>query len=110
MNEESFQLILYAGNSKSSSMEAISLARTGAFVEAHHSIKNAREELVLAHQIQTDFLVKQSRGINCQPDILMVHAQDHLNAALISLEMSEEIIHLYEELTNLKQEMKGWRK
>lgn len=110
MNEESFQLILHAGNSKSSSMEAIAMARGGAMSDAKERLSDARKELYEAHRIQTELLVKESQGVRANPNMLMVHAQDHLSAAMVHLDLAEEILYVYDELQALRKEIGGLRK
>ncbi|MDU5111004.1 MAG: PTS lactose/cellobiose transporter subunit IIA [Clostridium sp.] len=95
MNNVEFELILYAGNSKSSAMEAILLAKKGDFEDAQRKLEEANEQLNLAHEVQTKLLVNNARGEKCEVDILMVHAQDHLNGALITLELVTEMIEMY---------------
>ena len=52
--ETSFGLILNAGNAKSKSLMAIEAAREFDFEEAYSLVKEAEEDLRLAHQTQTD--------------------------------------------------------
>lgn len=102
MNETSFELILHAGNSKSSSMEAIELARQGEIEEADFKMNEAHEELVMAHKIQTKQLAKTVKVDTMQPSMLLVHAQDHLQGAQTQLELAKEIINLYEQVLEIK--------
>ncbi|TDW09480.1 PTS system cellobiose-specific IIA component [Breznakia blatticola] len=101
--EVSFQLILAAGNSKSESMIAIRNAREGKFDEALEHVKNAQESLTEAHQIQTDLIQGEARGEKCEVTLIMVHAQDHLNMALLTMDQAKEMIHLYKEIYELKK-------
>lgn len=102
MNETSFELILHAGNSKSSSMEAIELARQGEIGEADTKMNEAHEELVIAHKIQSKLLAKSTKVDSMQPNMLLVHAQDHLNGAATQLDLAKEIINLYEQVLEIK--------
>lgn len=104
MEKISFQIILHAGNSRSSSMEAMDYARHGDIVNAKLKLIDAKKELTLAHKVQTQLLVNQAQGTTVLPDILLVHAQDHLSAASISLDLSKELVHVYEILTKLMKE------
>lgn len=103
MTEASFELILHAGNSKSSSMEAIELARHGAIDQADEKINEAYEELVIAHRIHAKLISRNNKIDHETVDLLMVHAQDHLNAAQIQLDNAKEIINLYEQIQEIKQ-------
>lgn len=102
MERISVELIAHAGNSKSSSMEAIELARAGYISEADIKINDAYEELVVAQRLQTKLLKKSSKVDDFYPNMLLVHAQDHLNAAQTQLEMSKEIINLHEQVQEIK--------
>ena len=102
MNEINFELILHAGNSKSSIMEAIELARQGEFKEVDYKINEAHEELVAAYKIQKKILNKNSKGDNSNTNMLSVHAQDHLNSAQVQIGLGEEIIKLYEQVQQIK--------
>lgn len=94
-NEQlSFQLILHAGNAKSSAMEAIIAANKYDFETAESFIKKANEELTIAHKSQYDLLSDYSNGRNVDVNILMVHAQDHVSGATLTIEMAKEIITL----------------
>lgn len=103
MNETSFELILHAGNSKSCSMEAIELARAGDVQEADFKINEAHEELVYAQKVHTKLLGKCQKLEEASPDMMLVHAQDHLSAAQIQLDMAKEIINLHEQIQEIKQ-------
>lgn len=100
--EVSFQLILAAGNSKSESMVAIRKAREGDFEEAQQHVNNAQDSLTEAHQIQTNLIQGEARGEKPEVTLIMVHAQDHLNMALLTMDQAKEMIHLYREIYNLK--------
>lgn len=97
---KSFELILHAGNSKSHSMEAVKESREYNFQLAEDYMKKAKEELTLAHKIQTDLIQKEARGDKIYIDILMIHAQDHLSNALLMRELAEEIMRIYKCLNN----------
>ncbi len=99
---QSFTLILHAGNAKSSAMEGIFAANKGDFEKAEDKLTEAGQELTQAHQMQTDLLVKMSRGEEVPVDILMVHAQDHLNAATIISEMAKQLIRMEREIQELQ--------
>ena len=100
MDDSSFQLILHSGNSRSSSMEALECARNGKFEEAEKKLEEAEKELGEAHDAQTKLLVEEAQGAEMKPNILLVHAQDHFTAAMVNLDLSREIIHLYHMFLN----------
>lgn len=98
MENMSFNLILHAGNSKSFSMEGLQKAREGDFTEANKLIEQAEVELNIAHDLQTTLLVDMSKGSKVEVDVLLVHAQDHLNGAQIIIELAKELIFIYKTL------------
>ena len=121
--ETSFGLILNAGNSKSKSMMAIEAARefdfeeapmisaasvhgkTGIagfdFEEADKLVKEAEEDLRLAHQTQTDLIQGEARGEKSEVSVILVHSQDHLTTAMIMLDQAKEFINVYQMLSKI---------
>lgn len=98
----SFQLILHAGNAKSFAMEAMSAAGEYNFEKASERIKQAEEEIAIAHKSQYDLLSDYSNGKDVPLDILMVHAQDHISGAQLVIEMAKEIIKLNQNIYLMK--------
>lgn len=96
LEEIVFQIILYGGNGKSSSMEAIAAAKQGDFVEAREKLKEAGEELNKAHHFQTSLIQGEIRGEKTETSLLMIHAQDHLMNAITMKDLATEIVDLYE--------------
>jgi cellobiose PTS system EIIA component len=94
----SFQLILHAGNARSSSMEAIQLAKAGEFEEAAEKLEEANQAFLEAHHAQTSLLTKEANGEDLAVSIILVHAQDHLMTAMTVKEMAQEFIELYRKI------------
>lgn len=103
MNKTVLEIILHSGNSKSSSMEAVELARMNDFQDADEKMNAAYEELVQAQKSQKRVFKKEDRVDTMNPDILFMHAQDHLTNAKIQYDLSKELINLYEEIHTIKQ-------
>ncbi len=97
-----FTLILHAGNSKSDSMEALKAAREGNFVLSEEKQRSAEQELTAAHQIQSTMLADFANGEEFPVDILMVHAQDHLNDAITTLDLTKEMVMMYQKIRNME--------
>ena len=95
-------LIAGAGDSRSYCMEAIDCARDGEFDEARDLLKKAVNAMIETHEIQTDLIREEMEGRGEAVSLLMVHAQDHLNLALIMRDLAEEFIVLYERLDRLE--------
>lgn len=90
------ELIVASGDARSSSIEAIRLARDGDIAGAKEKIVYAKNSIQQAHDAQTESIQKEIRGEKVPIDLLTVHAQDHLMNAMTILELSEEIIDILE--------------
>ncbi len=107
MNKEevmmmAFQLIGFAGDAYSHFFQAITHAGNGKFEEAEQEIAEGKKSMVSAHNAQTELLSGEAEGKEMEYSILMVHAQDHLNAAIMYERLSVEFVKLYRELFALK--------
>lgn len=105
-NEKAFQLILHAGNSKSSSMEALALTRQGDYEASAEKFKDAQEEFNKAHEVQTALLFESVNGVSLQPDILLVHAQDHFTSAMVCLDLCQEMTMMMRQLNELSNSIR----
>lgn len=105
-NEEiqmlSFNIILHAGNARSSSMEAIWLAKEYKFEEARQKIEEADAEFVEAHKVQTGLLQQEASGEPITVPVILVHSQDHLMTAMTVKELANEMIDMYERMEKLE--------
>lgn len=99
-----FQIIMNAGNSKSKSMEAIEAARNFDFELAEKCLKEAAEELHLAHEAQTEMISAEAGGNPIDVNIILVHSQDHLTMAMMAKDFAEEMINVYKSIKKLKGE------
>ncbi len=96
--ERAMELIAGGGDSKSYSMEAIAYAKEGNFTEAWSSIEKAKTAMVDVHDIQTELIKAEMLGERSELTLLMVHAQDHLTAAMLMRDMAVEFINIYEKI------------
>lgn len=101
--EVAMGLIAGAGDSRSYSMEALEAARNRNFDEAKACLEKASNAMVETHDIQTDLIREEMTGQGHSVSLLMVHAQDHLNLALIMRDIAEEFVNLYESLQRLEE-------
>lgn len=108
--EVAFGLILNAGNSKAKSMEAIEAAKKFKFDEAVELLKEAQEELRLAHKQQTGMIAQEASGDRVDVNIIMVHAQDHLTTAMITMNQAEEFIEVYKTIYQLSEKLNNLNK
>ena len=95
LTETAFQIILFAGNGKSSAMEAIHAAKEGNFAEADDLIKTASDELTNAHNFQTKLLHDEANGDKKDINLILIHSQDHLMNAMTIKDLAIEIIDIY---------------
>jgi PTS system cellobiose-specific IIA component len=100
--EVAMGLIAGAGDSRSYCMEAIDSARDGNFNEARELVNKAVQAMVETHEVQTDLIRDEMEGRGEAVSLLMVHAQDHLNLALVMRDIAEEFITLYERISRLE--------
>lgn len=96
--EKSFEIILHAGNAKNMAMEAINEAENSNFKKAYELLDQTNDEILLAHEGHKDLLVKLANGERVDVDLLMVHAEDHLNSATEEILMAKHIVKLYERM------------
>ena len=100
--EVAMGLIAGAGDARSSCMEAIQLAKEGNFQEAKEALHRADDSMVAAHETQTQLIREEMRGESEGVSLLMVHAQDHLNLALVMRDVAEEFIQIHQRLMKLE--------
>jgi len=97
-----FQLIAFAGESKSHSMIAIDAAEEGDFEKAEKYLEEAENELTQAHRLQLQMIKEEAAGNHVEVNIILIHAQDHLTMAMLTKERAEEAIRLYKIIQDLK--------
>ncbi|MFH0800871.1 MAG: PTS lactose/cellobiose transporter subunit IIA [bacterium] len=102
MNTEeiAFELILYGGNARAFSYEALRAAREGDFELAREKFQQAGEELKAAHEIQSTLLQGEAGGLSGPPSMLLVHAHGHLMTALAERNLIEEMVEMYRRIQN----------
>lgn len=101
-NEEEavFQLILHAGNGRSSALEALAAVKEKDFELAKVKLKESSAELAKAHHIQTSLIQQEINGKKVELSLLMIHAQDHLMNAITVRELVSEIVAIHEKLNH----------
>lgn len=99
--QAAFDLIMKAGNAKSTALMAIEAARDFDFEEADKLLKQAEDEMRQAHQAQIDLIQQEAQGNSVDVNIILVHAQDHMTMAIMAKDNAEEFVHLYKMLHKL---------
>ena len=95
-------LIGHAGESKSLAYQALYEAKKGNFEEAQKFMEQAGEEMLKAHEIQTDLIVNEAGGEKIDVGLIMVHSQDHLMGAILFKDLVKEFIDLYKTVYDKK--------
>lgn len=93
--EQALQIILHAGNAKSHAMIAIEAAEKSQFEQAADELEKANDEMGEAHKLQFDLVRAEASGTPVEVTIILVHAQDHLTMAIMSIDFAERFIRLY---------------
>lgn len=93
--EVAFEIIACAGDAKSLALMAIEEARNGNFEQAEKNLAEAREQMAKAHDVQNDMLQSEAQGKSVELNIVLIHAEDHLTMAIMSIDFAEEFIELY---------------
>lgn len=90
-----FEIVAYAGDARSSLIEAMNAARDGEYDKAKELIKEADESIKQAHNTQTDILAKEASGESVELSFIMVHGQDHLMTTILLRDLIEHMVELY---------------
>ena len=69
-------LIGHAGETKSLAYQAMNAAKEGKFDEAEEFMKKSTEEMLKAHELQTDLIVREAGGEKMEVGLIMVHSQE----------------------------------
>lgn len=108
MENEIMQIIVYAGNARSLAMHSIKKAKQGNFLEAKEKMSEAEQNLKEAHHTHAKILSITSDEKNeTELTLFMIHGEDHLMAAVTTIDLAKEFIEIHEELTVLKKELKN---
>ena len=60
-------------------------------------------ELTIAHQIQTELIQNECNGEGVSLNLILIHAQDHINNAMLAKENSLEFMELYKKIQILER-------
>lgn len=89
-------IILHAGDARTDTELALKLVKDFDFKGAKSKIKDAKENIRLAHASQTEVIQNESSGKSYSPSLLFTHAQDHLMTINSEVKLAEHIIELFE--------------
>lgn len=97
LEEAVFTIISHSGNAKSMCFEALNEARSGNFDKAEALIDKAKDELNKTHEIQNKMIQNEVCGKKQEVSLLLMHAEDHLMAAMLSKDLIKEMIEMCKE-------------
>ncbi|WP_404454772.1 PTS lactose/cellobiose transporter subunit IIA [Oceanobacillus kapialis] len=106
----SMQIILHAGNAKGILHKTLEEGRAGNFASTEDMLKEASEELLKAHKVQTSFIQEEAQERLGVLPVILVHAQDHLMTVMSEQTLITEMIHLYKRQHELEQKVEQWLK
>lgn len=99
----SMKIIMHAGDAKKNIQKAVLAAKEQDYMMAETLMKNAEQDLLLAHKQQTT-VIQENIAFDKEPScLLFAHAQDTFMCVNSEYTLSLHIIDLYEQLANIKQ-------
>lgn len=94
MEQIVFEIISYAGDSKSNSLLALEAAGNNEFDKADKLIEEASDEIRKAHDFHSSLLQKFSSGEKMEMNVLITHAQDHFMNAVLARDLIKQMISI----------------
>ncbi|THB82466.1 PTS lactose/cellobiose transporter subunit IIA [Pantoea allii] len=92
------ELLINAGEARSSAMMAIQCARKRDWARADAGLAASDTAAKAAHKIQTALIGADEGSGKLPVTLILVHAQDHLMNAMLCRELAEELIMLRKEI------------
>lgn len=90
-----FEIVAYAGDARSSLLEARNCAKRGEWDKVDALIESAQENINEAHKKQTEMLTLDARGEDLELGVIMIHAQDHLMTTMLLKDIIYDLIEIY---------------
>ncbi|MCI4185035.1 PTS lactose/cellobiose transporter subunit IIA [Dickeya dianthicola] len=98
MEQTVMELLINAGEARSSAMMAIQAARAQDWAQADAQLLASQAAAKAAHLIQTRLIGLDEGEGKVPVNLIMVHAQDHLMTAMLCRDLAEEMVLLRKEL------------
>lgn len=92
-----FEIVAYSGDARSTLLSLLKEMRAGNFEHVEEKLKEADENINLAHQSQTKILQQEARGEDMEMGFIFIHGQDHLMTTILLRDIVDDFINLYEE-------------
>ncbi|EJB9340927.1 PTS lactose/cellobiose transporter subunit IIA [Salmonella enterica] len=94
------ELLIYAGQARSDAMEAIAASRRKEWDTANSLMLSSEAACREAHKIQTALIGLDEGTGKVTVNLILVHAQDHLMAAMLCQDLARELVDLRKEMAN----------
>jgi PTS system cellobiose-specific IIA component len=101
LNQLSMNILIHAGNARDFLVKALESLEKEDFEKATAEITEARQEVVIAHGLQTDTLQLEASGEQIRYSTLFCHAQDTLMTAQSEILIGEHLIKLFKKYATL---------
>lgn len=92
-----FEIVAYSGDARSTLLSLLKEVREGNFSNVESKLKEADDNINLAHQSQTEILQKEARGDDMEMGFIFIHGQDHLMTTILLRDIIEDLVNLYME-------------
>ncbi|WP_307976576.1 PTS lactose/cellobiose transporter subunit IIA [uncultured Streptococcus sp.] len=90
-----FEIVAYSGDARSTLLQLLKEMRAGNFDNVETALKDADENLKLAHNAQTQLLAQEAAGEDLELGFIFIHGQDHLMTTLLLRDLAQDFIELY---------------
>lgn len=100
--EAAMQIIMYSGEARGHYLAAINLAQEGEIDKAREESEKGKEQLILAHNIQTRIISKECSGESVNVSLLMIHSQDHLMTTMMIRDLLSAFFTIGEKINLLQ--------
>ena len=95
-----FEIVAYSGDARSTLLSLLKEMRAGNFEHVEEKLKEADENINLAHQSQTKILQQEARGDDMEMGFIFIHGQDQLMTTILLRDIVDDFINIYEERRN----------
>lgn len=103
MEKQIFEIIIHSGTARGKIYEALEKVRNNdSQNEIDELLAEAKDEMVLAHNVQTKLITDEING-DTKITLLLIHAQDQLMTTMSEQALIEQMIIMQQEINVLKK-------
>lgn len=100
--DKMFEVVALGGNAQELAIEAIELAKNGEYIEAYNYLDKAKRDYKLASIELSSYLKLIQNSDDQKVDILVMHANEYVSSARITINYASELVEIYKLISNLK--------